>query len=251
LEDGRFRGVLDEGFWAIVGANGGYLAALSLHAMQRELDDATRSPRSLHIRFLAATKAGAVEIAVERLKVGRSIATLTATMRQGDVVVVVASAVFGAAASAVAFNDTTPPVVPALDDCSPLPKLVPINHQYDLLRGFGGDYRKGERALSGGYIRLAEARPLDALLLAALWDAWAPAAMYRRIDTKFGGGVPTIEASVLFRQPMPRPTVAPGDYVVMRVESTLVVDGYLEESCEIWSRDGELLVQSRQLAMLY
>jgi acyl-CoA thioesterase len=78
-----------------------------------------------------------------------------------------------------------------------------------------------------------------------------PTPLYRRIDAKFGGAAPTVEATVYFRSPLPLADSKPEDYYLVRFESLMARDGYFEESGEIWSRSGVLLAQSRQLALLY
>ena len=62
-------------------------------------------------------------------------------------------------------------------------------------------------------------------------------------------GVPTIDLSVHFRAPMP-PAARPDDPYLCVFRSQIARDGYVEEDGEIWTRDGILLAQSRQLALL-
>src|SRR5262249_26475497 len=121
---------------------------------------------------------------------------------------------------------------------------------FDLWRALGAEPREGERALSGGYIRFADPRPCDALALACLWDAWPPAVFARKIEQRYRGAAPPVEASVYFRKRVPLPGARPDDYLLIKVESTTVDDGIAEEDAEIWSADGVLLAQSRQLLLL-
>jgi hypothetical protein len=58
------------------------------------------------------------------------------------------------------------------------------------------------------------------------------------------GWVPTIELTVQVRK---RP--APG-YLATRFVTEAVTRGYLEEDGEVWDADGELVVLSRQLALV-
>jgi acyl-CoA thioesterase len=44
--------------------------------------------------------------------------------------------------------------------------------------------------------------------------------------------------------------VPAGEHVLMKVQSTAANDGFVEEDAELWSQDGVLLAQSRQLAIL-
>jgi acyl-CoA thioesterase len=202
------------------------------------------------VRFLSAPKAGAFELSAEVVRAGRSMTTVAARMSQGGRDFLHASACFSSGFSAIAFQDASMPAALPLEQSHPVPKRIPLNHRYDLHRAIGGDERETECARSGGYIRLAESRVIDALALAALWDAWPPAVFARAFEQRFRGAVPTVEVSVYFRRRTPLPAARAGDYVLMCVESTMADEGIVEESGEIWSLDGQLLCQSRQLALL-
>ena len=77
----------------------------------------------------------------------------------------------------------------------------------------------------------------------ALTDAWVPA-IFSRVTVPLG--VPTIDLTVHFRQAPPR---APG-WAQVRFRTTMSAEGYLEEDGEVWSADGRLLAQSRQLGVV-
>jgi acyl-CoA thioesterase len=57
--------------------------------------------------------------------------------------------------------------------------------------------------------------------------------------------VPTLELTVQLRGQLPRG----GDWALGRYRTRLARQGFMEEDAEIFSRDGELLAQSRQLAL--
>jgi acyl-CoA thioesterase len=58
--------------------------------------------------------------------------------------------------------------------------------------------------------------------------------------------VPTIDLTVHFRSAR----LAADDWFLARFRTRSSIEGFLEEDGEIWSRDGRLLVQSRQLALV-
>lgn len=250
VSPGSYRARFDAGWWAVVGPNGGYVAALHLRAMEHALADPARKPRALHVRYLTAAVEGPIELRVEVVRAGRSVTVLSSSIVQAGKVVSTASAVFGATVSAVSYCDArVPDGLPAADSCSVAPCFVPINHRFETRPVFGGPMREGERALCGGYIRLEEPRVADALMLAALWDAWMPTPLLRRIEARFGGAAPTVEASVYFH--VPEPVAPPDAFYFARIESLVAHEGYFEESGQIFGPDGRLLAQSRQLALLY
>ena len=90
---------------------------------------------------------------------------------------------------------------------------------------------------------LIEERPLDALSLAVLADAWFPAPWPRL--TEFAAA-PTIDLTVHFRVPLPL-----ADQLLLgRFRNRMVRDGFFDEDGELWTPDGTLVAQSRQLALL-
>jgi hypothetical protein len=69
-------------------------------------------------------------------------------------------------------------------------------------------------------------------------------------DDALPGGIPTIDLTVHFRSPLPLAAAEPGAHVLAVFRTRLVNEGLLEEDGELWSRDGQLLAHSRQLALL-
>jgi hypothetical protein len=64
------------------------------------------------------------------------------------------------------------------------------------------------------------------------------------LDLDLGGWVPTVQLTVHLRG---RP--APG-WLRVRSTTKAMIDGYLDEEAEFWDSDGNLVAQSRRLAML-
>lgn len=248
VAEGRFRGLISEDFWVQVGPNGGYLTAIALRGALSSVPEAARLPRSIHARFLSPPRAQGFELSTEVIRRGRTMTTIGVRMRQEGKTFLEASACFSEPFSPIAFQDARPPEALSLEAAEPVPKQIPLNHRYDLVRAIGGTFRAGPRALSGGYIRFAEPRPIDVLALAALWDAWPPAVFARAMEQRFRGAVPTVEVSCFFRAPAR--VVPAGEHVLIKVESKTASDGFVEEDAELWSADGALLAQSRQIALL-
>nr|MDQ3293609.1 thioesterase family protein [Actinomycetota bacterium] len=113
----------------------------------------------------------------------------------------------------------------------------------DLRLAIGGElFVESAEALTGGWIRLADGEPADGLALVAMTDAWPPAA-FTRVATRMAA--PTVDLTVHVRRPDP----APDGWFLVVFRTTLAADGYLEEDGQLWSEDGRLLAQSRQLAL--
>jgi Thioesterase-like superfamily len=115
---------------------------------------------------------------------------------------------------------------------------------YDMRWAIG---REGAVPGSGGWMRTAEPRLLDAPLVAAMTDAWAPAAF---IALERFAAAPTLDLTIHIRRPLPPAGMGPEDYVLGRFASRLSVAGVWEEDGELWTPAGELIAQSRQLALI-
>ncbi len=248
---GVYDANVDPSWWIIRGPNGGYLAAIVARAVLAEVAGTGQRLRSLTVHYLRAPAAGPcrVEVTVERR--GRTLTTLSLrVMQEGRPVIL------GLAATAVdrpgpAFSDLPmphaeppadpTPVVPSPRDAPP----IPMRDHYDMQPRLGADRASGEvidDALTGGWIRLADPDDVDDVVVAALADAWRPA-VFSRIAEPLG--VPTIDLTIHFRdEPPGRP-----DWTFTRFRSRHAVGGYVEEDGELWSSDGRLLAQCRQLAV--
>ena len=129
------------------------------------------------------------------------------------------------------------------------PGAPPITHRLSLRPVFGGRPFAGtEEALTGGWLRVADPVAPDAPLLAFYADAWLPAPFPRLTAPS---AAPTIDLTVHFRAPEAVLALDPGAPVLARFTSSTSAGGFFEEDGAMWSPDGTLLAQSRQLALLF
>ena len=232
----------------MAGPNGGYIAALIVRALDSELGAEPRRPlRSLALHYLRAPREGPATVSVEVERAGRSVSFVSARLEQSDRLCVLARAVLALDREGFELPAQPAPRVPEPDELEPLPDRPdspPFARQFDYLPAIGAPpFAGADEALTGGWIRLRErGHPLDAALLATLCDCWYPAVF---ATTRAPLAIPTLDLTVHLRAPLPRP-----DEWVLGVYRTLAArDGTLDEDATLWSRDGELLAQSRQLAL--
>jgi acyl-CoA thioesterase len=253
LGDGRYAARIDPGWTVLRGPNGGYVAAILMRALTEAVADPARAPRSLTIHYTAPAVDGeaVIETRVERR--GRSLTSISARLLQGDRLIALALAAFSQPRETLEFRDAAPPDAPPPERCIEIPKRIPIHERFEQRWAIGSPpFSGGDIALSGGWIRLAEAegrRTLDAPLAAAFSDAWPPA-VFGRLTERPAGAVPTIDLTIHFRSALPPKGFTPGDFALCVFRSRYARDGFLEEDGEIWSASGELLAHSRQLALL-
>jgi acyl-CoA thioesterase len=251
----RFGARVSTDWQAGRGPHGGYLAAIILRALALTVAEPERAPRSLTIHFARAPRPGAVQISTVVERAGRSLSTLSAQMEQDGKLIALALAAFSVRWSGPELSDIPMPAV-APPDPGREPSTVTQRGGPEFMRFVTLQPRFGGRPFSGadqpmelgGWIGLAEPRPLDALALAFFTDALIPAPFMRVTEPI---AAPTIDLTIHLREPTPRTSdPAAHELVLARVRGGVLHDGFFDEDVVIWAGDGTVLAQSRQLAIL-
>ena len=251
LGDGAYVAQSSPEWNAPFGANGGYMAAIVLRALEAEVADATRPARSITLHYLRPPQPGALRIDVTVERAGRNLSTLSARVVQDDRCCILALAACAGDFPAADRFTAPMPAAPAPESIEPWvvrPEQPPIAHRIEF-RGVIGPmpFSGADEALTGGWMRMERPQPLDAAALALYCDAWLPAAFTRQQGQV---AAPTIDLTIHFRDPAAALAVAPGARVLGVFHSDHAAGGYVEEDGELWSPDGVLLAHSRQLALL-
>jgi acyl-CoA thioesterase len=255
LEDvgpGRWRVWAPEHWFVARGPNGGFLAAVAARAAEAA---AGRPLRSLSLHFVAAPAVGPIDVAVTLEREGRRYTAASIRLEQDGAPMTLALATLGELSEEGAEWDAAPAPV-----ATPVSETERISLEQANVPAFMRNYDMrwadvtspdGETGLnvpgSGGWIRTSEPRLLDAPLVAAMTDAWVPAAF---VALGRFGYAPTLDLTIHIRRPLPPAGMAPEDFVLARFTSRLAVAGVWEENGELWTPGGELLAQSRQLALI-
>jgi acyl-CoA thioesterase len=245
LGGGRFLGHVVPAWFTPRGANGGFLAAIVLRAIMESEPEVDRAPRSLTLHYLRPPGEGELTISVTEERRGRQLTTYSARAEQdGRLCILALAALSKDFPTTLSYGEAMPEAAPpnglvVRDD----PKLPPIAHRFATQNAIGHPPFSGaDEALTGGWIAFAgdEPSPLDPPALALLSDAWLPSPFVLLQDFV---GVPTIDLTSHFRarsEGRTGPALA-----VFRSRTT--AEGFFEEDGELWSQDGTLLAQSRQL----
>lgn len=247
---GRYAASIDRGWWIERGPNGGYLAAIVLRAVLAEVADDTRRARSMTLHYLRPPVEGPCEVAVTVERAGRGLTTVSARLAQDGRDCILALVAVGTDRPGPELHDHAAPAVPGPEDVPVRPDAaegapdIPFRHRFDVRPALGAPpFTAGPTAETGGWIRTADDDPVDDVLLAAITDSWPPA-VFSRLEGPVG--VPTIELTIHFRGDPPRRP----EWCLVRFRTLEVGAGYLEETGEVWSADGRLLADSRQLGLL-
>jgi acyl-CoA thioesterase len=239
------------------GPHGGYLAAMLLRALVDAVGDPARSPRSLTVHYPRAPEPGPVSIHTRVEREGRSLSTLSARMEQDGKLIALVLSAFSVAWNAPELSDLKMPNVPGPDptrEAGTLEKLgaPPFTRHLVMQPRIGATpFAASAQPMEiGGWLGLAEPRPIDALSLAFFSDALFPPPFVRLHE---GQRVvaPTIDLTIHFRVPTPRtPDPNPDELCLARFRTRLAHEGFFDEDGVIWAADGAVLAQSRQLAIL-
>lgn len=231
-------------WWVIVGPNGGYLAAILARALEAEISD--RPLRSLTIHYLRAPEAGPARVRVEIQRAGRSVTFAHARFEQDGEPFANSQAVLCADREGIELDGPPAPRVPPPEDLDALPdadEAPPFARNFDFRPALGAaPFSEAEEALTGGWLALREPRVLDGATLATLCDTWYPAIF---ATTAAPIAVPTLDLTLHLRARLP----LPHEWVLGRYRTRSARHGLLDEDATLWSRQGELLAQSRQLAL--
>ncbi|HTE60127.1 MAG TPA: thioesterase family protein [Solirubrobacteraceae bacterium] len=246
VEPGSWRAWAPEHWFVGRGPNGGYLAALAARAAEAA---SARPLRSLSLHFVAAPAVGPIDVAATLEREGRTYSAVSIRIEQDGAPMTLAIATLGELPDEGAAWDATsmPEATPLAETQSFAPEQANVPafmRNYDMRWAVG---QNGDAPGSGGWIRTREPRLLDAPLVAAMTDAWAPAAF---VALGRFVGAPTLDLTIHIRRPLPPAGMAADDYVLGRFTTRLAVGGTWEEDGELWTPGGELIAQSRQLALV-
>jgi hypothetical protein len=252
--------------WSVGGGiNGGYLLAVIGNAVRERLRASGHvDPFSVSAHYLSATVAGPAVVETRVVRSGRRFSTVAATLLQDiggrPTARISALATYGDLDAA--HDATSDAAAAALHLALPVPDLPPrercvlssdapeeIKKMAPLLDRFGTRLdpatamwavgKPSGRGVIQGWFELADHRPLDPIALLLVVDALPPVTF----DLGMPGWAPTLELTAHVRA---RP--APG-WAAVRHYTRTVAGGMFEEDCELWDSTGQLVAQSRQLAL--
>jgi acyl-CoA thioesterase len=280
LSGGLFCAQIDPGWSTPIAANGGYLAAILVRAIEAHgatTSDgaggavAPRQLRSLTCHYLRPVKGGPLDVRVAIVRAGRRISTVEVTAAQDGKDTIRALAALAVLDLPAAGQwEPEPPRIgppPARDAAliepddyrrdgadgwlGPTPTMPPMFRRVRVAPRIGGvpfsnrPLPAGEAPETGGWIALPEARPIDAAFIALCTDVWWPPAFQPLGRPAIA---PTIDLTIHVRADIP-PEGLPDQPVLGWYRSTAAHGGLMEEDAALFLPDGTLLAHARQLAI--
>jgi acyl-CoA thioesterase len=251
--DGRYIAALDPDWDGPFGPNGGYIAAVLLRAGQYELARPELPPRIINVHYLRTVGHEPARVSVHVLREGRNNATVRVAMRHEDRLTAMALITHSAARPQAMTMTQPAPTVPRPEEIDEIPvdELAQLPPSFSRLRMrpcFGAPLlSSAPDAVTGGWVSFRDDNAdadaaYDAARLTALSDLWWPA-VFPAADRLYGA--PTLELSVHLRASAP--VRGP---ILARFTTNTIAEGHLDEVGQLWSPTGQLLAESRQLALL-
>ena len=249
--EGRWEGAIAPGWDTPRGPLGGSVMAILIHGLELAVADSERTARSVTTHFLRVPSAGPVSVSATVERAGRSLTTVSGRLEQDGKPIALALAAYSRPWPGPLLDDAPmPEAAPPDERRRPPQEEFPRDDRPPFMSRLTMQHRLGEppftgaeRGLVGGWIGLCEERPLDAAAIAVLADAWFPAPWPRLAEL---APAPTIDLTIHFRAPLP----LPDSLLLGRFHSSLTRDGFFDEDGGLWTPDGTLVAQSRQLGLL-
>jgi len=232
---------------------GGLVAGLLYEGMRLEVD-AERLVRSFNISFVGPVAADVpLRVEAKVLRQGKAVTQVQAHGMQGDEVMAVALASFGAARESKLRVPAVPaPEVKAPDDCEETPFIPGVSadfSQHFETRWAIGDYPftgVDHRAM-GGWMRFRESQgEISATHLLGLIDCWPPAVLPLLTEQ---APASTLTWTLDFVHPLPQ--VESDEWLLYRAVIDHVRDGYNQAHAHVWNREGDLIALSRQTVAVF
>jgi acyl-CoA thioesterase len=228
------------------GAYGGLTIAAAIRAIEQRVADPRRKVRTVTAEIPGPTLTGTASFTVDILRSGNSVTVARAALSQGNDVTTHVVAVLAASrevADAPTWRELTRPSAPAWDSLQPLPAdgPLPAFAQHFEYRMVSGVPFSGGAAQTIGWVRSRDpGEPRDAAFLAALIDAWWPAAMVR------AKGFRPLATIGFTLELVDEPRDLGDAPLLYRGTVPVAGDGYFLETRELWTDDGRLLAINHQ-----
>ena len=256
----QFQGHTSPGYWNMVGPFGGISAALVMNAVMQH-PARLGEPISLTINYASGMVQGVFSVTARAARTNRSTQHWVVEVSQPDAegeaqTVLSASIISAVRRETWSGHDMPMPAVPAPHDVprQTIETRLEWLKQYELRvvtgkmpRPFDGSVRQEDpytNSLTQMWMRDEPPRPLDFCSLAAFADIFYPRVYLRRASVV---NVGTVTMTVYFHVGSGELQDAGTGHVFGQARGQAYQNGYFDQSAQLWSESGTLLVTSLQL----
>jgi acyl-CoA thioesterase len=249
--DGVFEGATHAGYANMIGPFGGITASTLLHAAWLH-PQRLGEPLALTVNFAGPLVEGPFRITARALRTNRSTQHWHIELEQAGELAASASAVFGLRRDTWSATEIAPPPHRAGEQVPVkglAPRVVwPQRYEMQFVKGGWPDFTNPQDEPADSHselwIRDHPPRPLDALALAAICDAFYPRIFRRRQRFTPAG---TVTLSTYFHADGAALAAQDSRAVLGRARAQHFGGGYFDQTAEVWGDDARLLAVSHQL----
>jgi acyl-CoA thioesterase len=241
--DAAFRLDVPAGWRQGRGAFGGLCVAAMIRAARMRTNDPARAVRSVTAELFAPVDAGPAALEVEILRHGNAVSAVRVAIVQTDVRAHAVVLLGAARGVDVAWQDLVAPEAPPWRTLAAAPNFgwpeFAANFEYRIVAGI--PTTAGE-AVTVGWVRAREpGAARDAGAIAALIDAWYPAALVRLPAMR-----PMATIAYTLDVIGSLDGLDPEAPLLYRGRVPVCRDGYFVEARELWGEDGRLIALNHQ-----
>ncbi|MEM8862123.1 MAG: thioesterase family protein [Chloroflexota bacterium] len=245
-KDGQLTGHTSPAYMNMIGPFGGITAAAMLKAIMVH-PDVLGEPITLTVNFAAAVQDGPFVLDAKAVRTGRSTQHWFVSMLQNDEVVTSATAVFATRRKTWGTTDLPFPELPAdmqTIDQSMMPPWA-RNYRFQFAQGIGPLTPNGkETSESIQMVRDEPPRPLDFVSLTAISDIFPPRVFIRRPKFVPAG---TVSITIYYHADGEALNAHGDNELIGHARANRFYDRYFDQSAEIWTPSGDLLVTTTQI----
>ncbi len=251
LGGGRYSAELSAPFSIMDHPHGGFLQCVVASGALAEVS--AQGSRHLQVtalttNFVNAPSLGVVELGVQVRKIGRSVTFASVVMSQGGVTMLESLVTIGTLRdeSLVRYQSAQPFDLPARTTSYVDPEAIgfairqTIEFQFDPATTSWWDGQRSSIGEVRGWLRLRGESPWDPWTLLFAADAVPPATL----PLGSSGWVPTLQLTSYIRR-VPR-----SEWLRARQWVVSISDGLVDERCELFDDEGQMVATSSQLAMV-
>nr|WP_235849511.1 thioesterase family protein [Mycolicibacterium doricum] len=248
-QPGRWRGHTHAEWANMVGPFGGMTAAVLLRAVELQ-PERIGEPVALTVNFAAPVADGPFDIVAQAVRTNRTNQHWLIELWQDGAVKTNATAVFGIRRGTWSDTEQAMPIVPKPEDVaeSGLPDTIVWARNYEMRYIKGGvpglAARPEPSSVTTLWARDRGGRTLDFPSVTAMSDIFYPRVFLRQGAMSPAG---TISLTTYFHADAQNLAAVGGDYILASARANRFSRGYFDQSAELWSATGDLLVTTHQM----
>ena len=247
--DGSYLGQTSPAYGNMVGPFGGLTAAQAINAVMQH-PERLGEPVALTVNFCVAVADGPFTVTARPVRTNRSTQHWVIELAQAEGPVVTATAFTALRRNTLNVTEQTMPTMPPIKDVPPsLTAPVEWIKRYEMRFTQGNfpaawDGADQGNSISQLWLRDNPPRPLDFCSLTAMSDLFFPRIWFRRARFVPAG---TVSLTTYIHADAAQLQAVGTGYLLGQARAQIFNNGYFDQTAQLWSEAGTLLVTSHQI----